>query len=314
MELKRLQRQLIEAVDEGRYEEALSEGVSEYRGLLAEFEVEINSECSDGSLVWVSSGDANVHDSVTVRGLVRPELVAEFVAASDWLYEFRRDTVGKVLSRHARRAVVEDELRDQEIERHIGAPTLPTEQASSLGDERDAGLAGKDKLLNKTKRLTQGLSRGTQLLQSGILQSDLNLDELKQQTRSLQQVDDKYEQFESIFTRTNQLVKTLEKASNQEKRDVYLSLGFLCFAIGWVIWRRILIIPCKLALWVLFRFFKTILMTVGFVSRQLPSSNTTAIASVNTIATAIANNSFTESVGIAVSEAVDRIAAMDDEL
>lgn len=313
-ELKQLQRRLIDQVDKEDYEGALSDGVGEYRELLAEYVVQINSECNDGSLVWTSSEDSRTHDQVEVHGLVKQHVVADFIAAADWLYEFRIDTVNKMLSRHDRRAMLEDELRDQVIEEHTGRPALLNRETSSTstaqdqGDDNTAGLASKDKLLNKTKRLTQGLSRGTQLLQSGILQSDLNLDELKQQTKSLTKVDDKYQQFESIFTRTNQLVKTLEKASHQEKRDVYLSLGFLCFAIGWVIWRRILIIPCKMSLWILFRFFKTILVTVGFVSRQLPKSSSTG-----TIAT---NNTFTESVVIAVSEAVDRIVteALDDEL
>lgn len=311
-EVQQLQQRLLAKVNEEDYEEVLSGGVGRYKELLAQYVVMINNRSAEGSLIWRPSQDARKHDSIEVQGKIDVELLSDFIEWSDWLFELRRSCIDLLLEKHRSRALLEEQLRDQAIEEHTGEPAVGTHDGHGH-DARDAktgreeNLAPKDKLLHKTKQLTNSLSRGTQLLQSGILQSDLNLDELKQQTSSLQKVDDKYQQLESIFTRTNQLVKTLEKASHQEKRDVYMALGFLCLCISWVVWRRILKLPFKLALWILFRFFKTILTTIGLVSTHMPSSPSTNSTTLESAAS------------MAVSEAVDRLASgiasgLDDEL
>ncbi|CCD22866.1 Sec20p NDAI_0A07120 [Naumovozyma dairenensis CBS 421] len=178
----------------------------------------------------------------------------------------------------------QDMERDACIELHCNSHDNDENDTRILNNKNNNGkrtvrtttmITTKDKLLQTTKKLTNNLIKSNQILQSGILQSDLNLDELKQQTKYLMTIDDKYTQFESIFHSTNKLVKTLEKASHQEKRDVYFALGFLICCISWVLWRRIFKLPIKLSLWLLFKFFKSILLTIGLVSKQMSSSKGT---------------------------------------
>ncbi|CCF56252.1 hypothetical protein KAFR_0A08180 [Kazachstania africana CBS 2517] len=137
----------------------------------------------------------------------------------------------------------------------------------------------KDKLLKTNKKLTGNLIKSNQYLQSSILQSDLNLDELKQQTLSLNIVNNKYEQFGTIVDKTTSIINQLNKSSNQEKRNVYLSLAFLCCCCSWVLWRRILKIPTKLFIWLLFKFFKSILLALNLVKSHAEdaTSITTAV-------------------------------------
>lgn len=176
----------------------------------------------------------------------------------------------------------------------------------------------RDKLLNKTQQLTNSLIKSNTLLQSSILQSDLNLDDLKQQTQSLNQIQDKYSQLETIFNKTNELVKSLEMASNQEKRDVYISLGVLALAISWVIWRRIFKGPTKLFLWLLFKFFKGILVSIGVVQR-ITINNSNSNNNIPTISNTITTGSsittatdITASLEQAVDDAFSRILLHDE--
>lgn len=179
----------------------------------------------------------------------------------------------------------------------------------------------RDQLLNKTQQLTNNLIKSNTLLQSSILQSDLNLDDLKQQTQSLNQIQDKYSQLEVVFNKTNRLVKSLETASNQEKRDVYISLGFLALAISWVVWRRIFKGPTKLFLWLLFKFFKGILVSVGVVQKitskdnilTVPNAITDAIMTTGASLT-VSNTAtdITASLEQAVDDAINRILLHDE--
>ncbi|CAI4057862.1 hypothetical protein SUVZ_02G6020 [Saccharomyces uvarum] len=250
----------------------------------------------------------------------------------DWFYCYRLK-VKEILRQHHKRDLAwNDEERDRAIRSHAvdyekmhqgsdhGASSMTTPASTSMEN-----ASTKEKLLSKTKLLTNNLVRGNQILQSGILQSDLNLDELRAQTHSLTQVDDKYTQFETVFKKTADLVKVLENASHQEKRDVYLSLGFLVCCVSWVLWRRIFKLPVKVGLWLLFKFFKGILMTLGLVKSYTGSSSSPQAHSLVLNAPFLATTSPTSalvepsaSVPIvsdiqrAVDEAMDRIVSHDE--
>ncbi|KAK5773611.1 Sec20p PWA37_002442 [Arxiozyma heterogenica] len=179
----------------------------------------------------------------------------------------------------------------------------------------------RDQLLNKTQQLTNNLIKSNTLLQSSILQSDLNLDNLKQQTQSLNQIQDKYSQLETVFNKTNRLVKSLETASNQEKRDVYISLGFLALVISWVVWRRIFKGPTKLFLWLLFKFFKGILVSVGVVQKFTSKDNILTVPNaitdaIMTTGASLTNSNtatdITASLEQAVDDAINRILLHDE--
>ncbi|CAI4059498.1 Sec20p SKDI_04G6990 [Saccharomyces kudriavzevii IFO 1802] len=249
----------------------------------------------------------------------------------DWFYCYRLKTKEILRQHHKRDLAWNDEERDRDIRFHsVDYDKSHHGASSSTGSMENA--SARDKLLSKTKQLTNNLVRGNQILQSGILQSDLNLDELRAQTHSLTQIDDKYTQFETVFKRTADLVKVLENASHQEKRDVYLSLGFLACCVSWVLWRRIFKLPVKVGLWLLFKFFKGILATMGLVKSYAASSSpqahslvlnapflaTTAASSTLVEPSASVSASASASVSVisdiqqAVNEAMDRIVSHDE--
>ncbi|CAI4038348.1 hypothetical protein SMKI_04G6920 [Saccharomyces mikatae IFO 1815] len=270
--------------------------------------------------------DKQVDKEIYTQLIEDLDSVLQFI---DWFYCYRLK-IKEILRQHHKRDLAwNDEERDRAIKGHAvdydklhhGA-SLSTSSEPTLMEKNST----RDKLLSKTKQLTNNLVRGNQILQSGILQSDLNLDELRAQTNSLTQIDDKYTQFETVFKKTADLVKILENASHQEKRDVYLSLGFLVCCISWVLWRRIFKLPVKLGLWLLFKFFKGILVTLGLVKNYTASSyspqasnlvlNAPFLATQSTAsATSIepsASMSAVNSIQQAVDEAMDRIVSHDE--
>lgn len=245
----------------------------------------------------------------------------------NWIHGYKQQLRESVLYIQDTKLNTIDKLRDDTIESNL----QPIESQKDTGTYQiqNRQNSARDQLLNKTQQLTNNLIKSNTFLQSSILQSDLNLDDLKQQTHSLTQVQDKYSQFEVIFNKTNNLVKSLEKASNQEKRDVYFALGFLCVAISWVIWRRIFKGPTKLFFWILFRFFRGILVSAGVVKRIAGSTTTStgtgiiteSVISASILATEIASNLVSSETSIvidnisieqAVNDAMDRIISHDE--
>lgn len=262
------------------------------------------------SVVYLPSKSLDDMDTLRITGNLErvPEQtrheMQQLVQMANWLYEFKRALRCVTEKNNSNRLERIDQLRDEAI----GVNTMDKSGNASDGDSHTVDIAAastKTQLLNQTKKLTSNLMKGNQILQSGILQSDLNLDELKQQTNLLQTVDDKYDQFQSVMQRTSTLVKTLEKASNREKRDVYIALIFLVACISWVFWRRILRMPTKLLLWICFKFFKSILATVGLVRSTVASPGSSSTVSSAVQAT-------TATLEQAVDEAMDRILAHDE--
>lgn len=299
----------------------IADMVIEYEFLLKSVLVAMNYEHRGFKVKWARSIEKDGCDTINVvqndqetrnegeNAAIINEL-ADLLRCIDWICEFKKSFRETLRSIHKNKLIVKNYMRDETIAENSVQYEAP-EIEEQYADPKHSTI--KDKLLNKTKHLSSNLIKGNQILQSGILQSDLNLDELNQQTSSLSNVNDKYMQFEAVFLKTNQLVKTLEKASHQEKRDVYLALGFLCLSVSWVLWRRIFRLPTRLALFVLFKFFKGILVTVGFVSR-IPSTKTPILAP-SVIVLGTPSSSLTtaiDSIEQAVDEAMDRILSHDE--
>lgn len=193
------------------------------------------------------------------------ETLAEITRYMAWIRGFRAQMTSELTKAPAE--IQYPELDDTDAgEAAPGRSGEETEAREASLEVAPSSESTRTKLLSQTKKITHGLMRGSQALQSGLLQSDLNLDELRMQTQSLQKVDNNYTQLEQVFTRTNRLVKTLERASQREKRDVYLSLAFLAACITWVLWRRIFRLPVRLGLWLLFQFFRRLLVAMRLVA------------------------------------------------
>ncbi|CCH59647.1 hypothetical protein TBLA_0B08320 [Henningerozyma blattae CBS 6284] len=237
-----------------------------YSGL--KLKIKHSEDCHVCDELEINTSKMNIFDNESQQQLMAE--LEEILEMIGWIYEFKKQW---------KQIVNDNEYRRQELKKKTRRETIETEVdkvTTSSSDEREVHSyafpktkteTSKAQLLKTTKKLTNSLMRGNQILETGILQSDLNLDELRSQTHSITIMNEKYQQFETIFKKTNQLVKSLERASQQEKRDVYLSLAFLIMCISWVLWRRIFKLPVKLALWMLFQFFKGILLTMGLVQK-----------------------------------------------
>ncbi|CAR26311.1 hypothetical protein ZYGR_0H01200 [Zygosaccharomyces rouxii] len=311
----------------------VSEMIIEFESLLKAAVVCLNHEKRLLKLYWTKTSHGMslqvVNQEPDQYETVLEEIV-QLVNFTDWLTEYKTKLKEFIRKAHQDALAQVDSKRDEAIERNAleweeqQQQQQPANQKATTATTKPANTS--DQVLSKTKQVSANLIRGNQILQAGVLQSDLNLDELKQQTSSLSQMNDKYSQLGFVFDKTSQLVKHLEKASRQEKRDVYLSLGFLCLCITWVLWRRIFKLPCKLVLWVLFRFFKTILISIGLVRKQssMPLSPTMdTVATATTSATTTTPTSATsasldllsantKSLEQVVDQAMDRIFPHDE--
>lgn len=301
----------------------INTGILEYESTI-EMELTSFNQCHrDLTLSWERAVDRNRPDKLTLLSSSNDQTIdttlsheySEILSNINWIQGFRAQLRKSTISHHDHKLDTIDKLRDDTIESHIHNEKTSDDTHTYKMTNRHS--TARDQLLNKTQQVTSNLIKSNTLLQSTILQSDLNLDDLKQQTHSLAQVQDKYSQFEVVFDKTSKLVKSLEKASNQEKRDVYLSLGFLLLAVSWVIWRRIFKGPTKLFLWILFKFFKGILASCGLVKSTLSSSNsgvTTPESSIisTTISTTISSLTDNTAISQAVEDAMERIMSHDE--
>lgn len=306
-----------------------AEMILKYESLIKSHQVCMNHGNRGLKVKWIKSNALDACDTLDIvhnediqrSESEKQELVEnlEFLLRSvDWLYEFKKKFRSSVKSAHKVMMEQDDVRRDQTIEENamnydeMSQPNTNNRQQPNI----EGTATTKDKLLNKTKQLSANLIRGNQILQSAVLQSDLNMDELQEQTNSLSKMNDKYMQFETVFMKTSQLVKKLEKASHQEKRDVYLALGFLCVCVSWVLWRRIFKMPVKIALWLTFKFFKGILVTIG-LAKNVASSTQRVLAPpvtafIESTTTFITTTETADTIEQAVNEAMSRIISHDE--
>ncbi|SCU94134.1 LAME_0F06260g1_1 [Lachancea meyersii CBS 8951] len=125
----------------------------------------------------------------------------------------------------------------------------------------------KHRLLSTNKKITSSLVRTSHMLRSSVLQSELNVSEIQEQTASLYRLNDRFDSLSGVLNTSSKVVNVIQNASGQEKRQVYSGLSFLALCISWVLWRRVFKLPVKLMLWLWFRFFRSILALLGAVPK-----------------------------------------------
>lgn len=298
--------------------------VLEYESLLRTMQVCLNTAQRGFQVKWTKSSSLDACDSLEIaqneefeetdaeRAQVAQD-VEYLLRSIDWLFEYKNRLRNAIKEGHQKKIELQEIAGDQSIEDNlVNYETQYQQLRSDVHPQPRADGTTKDKLLSKTKQLSANLIRGNQVLQSAVLQSDLNLDELREQSSSLSKINDKYTQLDTVFTKTSQLVKTLEKASHQEKRDVYFALGFLCMCVSWVLWRRIFKLPVKLALWLTFKFFKGILVTIGLVKDVSAAKIAAPPISFLQTTTTTASTPTTETIEQAIDEAMGRIFDHDE--
>jgi len=127
---------------------------------------------------------------------------------------------------------------------------------STKDDSKIKNQTIQDQILTHNKSITSSLQSTRQLMSTSIVQTELNIDSVEQQTKDLSNLNDKFTDFESLLNKSKNIVKFIEKQDRKDKNNIYLSIGFLLLCSAWVVWRRLLKMPVKFFLWSLFKIFK----------------------------------------------------------
>ncbi|RLV96638.1 Protein transport protein SEC20 [Spathaspora sp. JA1] len=134
-------------------------------------------------------------------------------------------------------------------------------------------LSVNQQVAHHNKQITQSLQTSRQLLSATILQSELNLDSLDQQTKDLNKLNEGFIQFSTLLNRSQQIVKFIEKQDKSDRQRIYMAGAFFLACCCWVIYRRVLRRPIQLMLW---SFFKII----GIYSWVTGSKNDATISTI----------------------------------
>ncbi|ODV78119.1 putative secretory vesicle transport protein [Suhomyces tanzawaensis NRRL Y-17324] len=153
------------------------------------------------------------------------------------------------------------------------------DRSSSKKEESNASTD--QQILSHNKKITSSLQATRELMSSTVLQSELNLDSLDQQTKDLHKLNEDYVRFADLLNKSKQIVKFIEKQDKSDRNRIYLSLGFFMFCCAWVIWRRVLRTPVRILLWSFFKVFRIFNWIFGTtqVAEASPSSTVSEIAS-----------------------------------
>lgn len=121
--------------------------------------------------------------------------------------------------------------------------------------QKESELSINQQIVQQNKQITQSLQTSRQLLSASILQSELNIENLDQQTKDLYKLNENFLQFNDLLNKSKQIVKFIEKQDKADRQRIYLSIGFFIICCCWVVYRRILRRPIKILLWSLFKIF-----------------------------------------------------------
>ena len=177
------------------------------------------------------------------------------------------------------------------LKENLNESDLRNDLFSGRSTKEDSKVKNKtiqDQILSHNKSITSSLQSTRQLMSTSIVQTELNIDSVEQQTKDLSNLNDKFTDFESLLNKSKNIVRFIEKQDRKDKNNIYLSIGFLLLCSAWVIWRRLLKMPVKFFLWSLFKIFRIfntifvtssnkgdvdIYATVGAISSSLIASS-----------------------------------------
>lgn len=144
-----------------------------------------------------------------------------------------------------------------------------------------------EQIMQQNKSITTSLQSTRQLMTSSILQTELNIDSLEQQTKDLSSFDSLLTDLASTLKKSRNIVKFIEKQDRQDKNRIYMSVGFLLICCAWVIWRRILRVPVRLLLWSMLKTFRIFLWlmpksTLTEILEDMAATTTGIVAATTT--------------------------------
>lgn len=122
-------------------------------------------------------------------------------------------------------------------------------------DSASKKLSSEDQMVNKSEDITNTLRRVHQMAQTEVIKSSINMEELEYSTKSLRELQGKYNAFDVMLNGSHRLIRHLEEADKWDRFYMIASLSFLAAVLFWIIWRRILKAPTMLLLWTLTKGF-----------------------------------------------------------
>lgn len=125
----------------------------------------------------------------------------------------------------------------------------------SQGNAEASEKSVQDQILTHNKNITSSLQLTKQLMSMSVMQTELNIDTIVQQSKDLGNLNDKLMDLEGVLTKSKEIVRFIERQDKRDKKRIYMSILFLLCCSAWVIWRRILKTPVRILLWTLFKFF-----------------------------------------------------------
>lgn len=162
-----------------------------------------------------------------------------------------------------------DLIHKQRLEQYVKTEELGTKDDLFAGRTISPAKADgsvDDQILTQNKNITSSLKLTKQLMTMSVMQTELNIDTIDQQSKDLSNLNDKLIDLESVLLKSRQIVKFIEKQDRHDRRRIYMALGFLLVCCAWVIWRRILKLPVKIMLWTFMRMFGV----VSWVASKTP--------------------------------------------
>lgn len=125
----------------------------------------------------------------------------------------------------------------------------------TLDKQQQTKKTVQEQILSQNKSISNTLKQTRHLMNTSIMQTELNIDLVDQQSADLATLNDKLLDLNSVLQASGQIVKFIRKQDKQDKQRIYLSIGFLLLCSAWVIWRRILKTPVRIMLWTFFKLF-----------------------------------------------------------
>ncbi|KAK6463914.1 Sec20-domain-containing protein [Scheffersomyces coipomensis] len=168
--------------------------------------------------------------------------------------------------------------------------------ASKKATEETVG----QQVLSHNKQITSSLQSSKQLLTASVIQSELNIESLDQQTKDLRTLNEDFMRFNDLLGKSKQIVKFIERQDKSDRRRIYMGIGFFMLCIAWVIYRRILRTPIRLLFWSFFKIFRIFNWVLVKSSKQ-----------VEPIAVSVdAFSSLTETATTAIETFVDQVSSL----
>lgn len=186
-------------------------------------------------------GDKLMH----MRNQLRQTQVQSYEAEEELAHKQRLERYGGLEEEEKEKSVVE--LR----EKLFGSRSQEQEK-----EKEDQEKTIEDQILEHNKSISTSLQSTRQLMTTSIIQTELNIDSLDQQTKDLSGLDNMLVTMNDTLKKSRNIVKFIEKQDRSDKNRIYMSMGFFLICCMWILWRRVLKVPVKILMWSLLKIFR----------------------------------------------------------